>query len=81
MGLGNLVATFDEAFRETVYNTTVIDRDGNQYEFTKSLWNHLATVVYYVRVRNGRCTSDNNVQPLEPIEETFGVDKEIVVAI
>ena len=81
MGLGNLVATFDEAFRETVYNTTVIDRDGNQYEFTKSLWNYLDTVVYYVCVHNGSRTLDNNVQLLEPIEETFGVDKEIVVSI
>jgi lytic murein transglycosylase len=78
---GISTATFDAAFDGTIYNTTVIERDRNQSEFTKSLWDYLDTAVSDARVRNGRRALDNNRQLLNRIEETFGVDKDVVVAI
>ena len=74
-------ATFDAAFDGIIYNTTVIERDRNQSEFTKSLWDYLDTAVSDARVRNGRRALDNNRQLLNRIEDTFGVDKDVVVAI
>jgi membrane-bound lytic murein transglycosylase B len=81
LGQGISAATFDAAFREIVYNTNVIDRDRNQSEFTIALWDYLDIAVSDVRVRNGRRVLDSNMQLLDRIEETFGVDKEVVVAI
>jgi lytic murein transglycosylase len=78
---GILTATFDAAFDGIIYNTTVIERDRNQSEFTKSLWDYLDTAVSDARVRNGRRALDNNRQLLNRIEDTFGVDKDVVVAI
>ncbi|AGI66175.1 putative lytic murein transglycosylase [Octadecabacter antarcticus 307] len=78
---GILEATFDAAFDGITYNTTVIDRDRNQSEFTKSLWDYLDTAVSDARVRNGRRALADNMQLLNRIEQTFGVDKEVVVAI
>jgi membrane-bound lytic murein transglycosylase B len=78
---GISTAMFDAAFDGIIYNTTVIDRDRNQSEFTKSLWDYLDTAVSDARVRNGRRALNNNRQLLNRIEETFGVDKDVVVAI
>lgn len=78
---GILTATFDVAFDGITYNTTVIDFDRNQSEFTKSLWDYLDTAVSDARVRNGRRALADNMQLLNRIEQTFGVDKEVVVAI
>lgn len=78
---GISTATFDAAFDGIIYNTTVIGRDRNQSEFTKSLWDYLDTAVSDARVRNGRRALDNNRQLLNRIEDTFGVDKDVVVAI
>jgi membrane-bound lytic murein transglycosylase B len=78
---GILTATFDAAFDGIIYNTTVVERDRNQSEFTKSLWDYLDTAVSDARVRNGRRALDNNRQLLNRIEDTFGVDKDVVVAI
>jgi lytic murein transglycosylase len=78
---GISTATFDAAFDGIIYNTTVIERDRNQSEFTKSLWDYLDTAVSDARVRNGRRALDNNRQLLNRIEDTFGVDKDVVVAI
>ena len=78
---GILTATFDAAFDGIIYNTTVIERDRNQSEFTKSLWDYLDTAVSDARVRNGSRALDNNRQLLNRIEDTFGVDKDVVVAI
>lgn len=72
---------FDTAFRDITYNTTVIDRDRNQSEFSKALWDYLDTAVSQTRVRNGRSALERNGELLDQIEATYGVDKEIIVAI
>ncbi|WP_149140402.1 lytic murein transglycosylase [Gemmobacter caeruleus] len=74
-------ATFDAAFREVVYNPTVIQRSQNQAEFTKSLWEYLETTTSDKRVATGRAMLAQYAGPLAQIEATYGVDKEVVVAV
>ena len=81
MASGISPATFDAAFREVVYNPTVIQRSQNQAEFTKSLWEYLETAVSEKRVTNGRAMLARYAGPLSQIEATYGVDKEVVVAV
>lgn len=74
-------ATYDAAFRDVVYNTVVIERSNNQAEFTKSLWEYLETAVSEKRVANGRAMLARHAATLAQIEATYGVDKEVVVAV
>lgn len=74
-------ATYDAAFREVVYNPTVIQRSQNQAEFTKSLWEYLETAASEKRVANGRAMLARYAAPLSRIEATYGVEKEVVVAV
>lgn len=78
---GISAATFDAAFEGIEYNTTVIDRDRNQAEFGKALWDYLDTAVSDARIGNGRAAVDRNRAMLEQIEVTYGVEAEIVAAI
>ncbi len=74
-------ATFDAAFAGIGYNSTVVERDRNQSEFSKALWDYLDTAVSDARIRNGRSAVERNAQLLARIEQTYGVDQEIIVAI
>ncbi|SEN86338.1 membrane-bound lytic murein transglycosylase B [Gemmobacter aquatilis] len=74
-------ATFDQAFRDVVYNPEVIRRSQNQAEFTKSLWEYLETAASEKRVANGRAMLAQYAGALSQIEATYGVDKEVVVAV
>lgn len=74
-------ATFDAAFAEMTYNPEVIRRSNNQAEFTKSLWEYLETAASDKRVANGRAMLARHAAVLNQIEATYGVDKEVVVAV
>lgn len=78
---GITVQTFDQAFVGVEYNATVINRDRNQAEFSKALWEYLDTAVSDLRIKNGRAALAKHRALLENIEATYGVEKEIVVAI
>ncbi|WP_151718690.1 lytic murein transglycosylase [Gemmobacter serpentinus] len=81
LAAGVSTATYDAAFRDVVYNPTVIQRSQNQAEFTKSLWEYLETAVSDKRVANGRAMLARYAGQLAQIEATYGVDKEVVVAV
>ena len=78
---GVSATTFDTAFANINYNETVVDRDRNQSEFSKAIWDYLDTAVSDVRIQNGQRALRNNADRMNSIESTYGVDKEIVVAI
>lgn len=78
---GILPTVFDTAFQGTDYNTAVIERDRNQGEFTKTIWDYLDSAASEDRVANGRAALKANADLLERIEQAYGVEKEIVVAI
>ena len=72
---------FDGAFAGIRYNTDVVQRDRNQSEFTKQIWDYLDSAASDTRVRNGRAALADNAPLLDAIEARYGVEKEVVVAV
>ncbi len=72
---------YEAAMRDVRYDANVILRDCNQSEFTKTIWDYLETATSDQRIANGRRALEQNHIALEQIEKTYGVEKEVVVAI
>ena len=72
---------FDVAFEGVRYNTEIIQRDRNQSEFTKQIWEYLDSAASETRVRNGRAAFKDNRRILNEIEARYGVEAEVVTAI
>lgn len=72
---------FDSAFRGVRYDPDVIKRDRNQSEFTKTIWEYLDSAASSTRVKNGKAALRQHARLLEQIEASYGVDKEVVVAV
>ncbi|MCA3438544.1 MAG: lytic murein transglycosylase [Rhodobacter sp.] len=73
--------TFDNAFRDARFDPAVVEKDRNQSEFTKAIWDYLDSAVSDERVENGQAALQDNLALLERIEAAYGVDKEVVVAV
>jgi len=73
--------TFDRAFQDVRYNSYVIEKDRNQSEFTKTIWNYLASAASDKRITNGKAALQQHRKKLDAIEVKYGVDKEVVAAI
>jgi membrane-bound lytic murein transglycosylase B len=71
----------DAALTGIDYNTDVIQRDRNQSEFTKQIWDYLDSAVSETRVANGSDALNANTATLAEIEARYGVDRQVVVAI
>jgi len=78
-GIRNSV--LDAAFQGIRYNTEVIQKDRNQSEFTKQIWDYLDTAASETRVRNGRDALRENRALFDGIEARYGVEAEVVAAI
>lgn len=72
---------FDTAFATVRFNSDVIEKDRNQGEFSKQIWEYLDTAVSAARVKNGRRALRENRRLLAEIEGRYGVEAEIVTAI
>ncbi len=59
----------------------MIEKDRNQSEFTKAIWDYLDSAVSDSRVSNGKAALRQNRRLLDQIEARYGVDKEVVVAV
>ncbi|WP_027257119.1 lytic murein transglycosylase [Leisingera aquimarina] len=71
----------ESAFAGVSYDSEVIRRDRNQSEFTKTIWDYLDSAASELRVKNGKAALQAQRARLDQIEATFGVEKEIVVAV
>ncbi|MFM2354752.1 MAG: hypothetical protein RLZZ528_488 [Pseudomonadota bacterium] len=74
-------SVLDRAFRGVTYNAYVVEKDRNQGEFTKTIWDYLDKAVSDDRVANGKAALRQNRRLLDQIEAKYGVDREIVVAV
>ncbi len=74
-------STLDRAFRGAGYLPEVIERDRNQAEFTRTLEDYLAIAASDERIATGRQMMQVHGATLSQIEATYGVPKEVVVAI
>ena len=73
--------TFDRAFAGVQINTRILDRDSNQAEFSRTLWDYLDGAVSEARVANGRAALARHADTLARIERRYGVEAEVVVAV
>ncbi|NOX73556.1 MAG: lytic murein transglycosylase, partial [Alphaproteobacteria bacterium] len=74
-------AVYDRAMRDVTFDPSVIEKDRNQSEFTKQIWEYLDTATSDARVRNGKKALAENRKLLKKIEKTYKVDYKIVLAI
>ncbi len=81
LSAGISAAVFDRAFRNVRYNADVVHKDRNQSEFKQQIWNYLDNAVSPVRVENGEKALRQHAATLRRIEQRYGVEKEVVVAV
>ncbi|MCW5724929.1 MAG: lytic murein transglycosylase [Maricaulaceae bacterium] len=62
-------------------DTRAIDRDRDQPEFVRPLWQYLASAASDDRVRNGRAAKAREAAALAAIEAEYGVPADILTAI
>lgn len=73
--------TLSAAFRGTGYLPGVITRDRNQTEFTRTLEDYLSIAASDERVSKGRARFSRHGSTLKQLEQSYGVDAEIICAI
>ena len=81
LAAGIAPATLDRAFQGIRYNADVIERDRNQAEFTRTLWDYLDSAVSDRRVENGKAALVQHRRTLDRLEAIHGVPAEVVTAI
>lgn len=74
-------SVFDTAMANVSYASKVVERDRNQSEFTKTIWDYLGTAVSDLRVSNGKAALKQQQKALDAIEVRYGVPAEIITAI
>ncbi len=72
---------FDGAFADVRFNEEILPKDRNQAEFTQTIWQYLDHAVSDKRIANGREALRTHRAALDRIEATYGVDKEVIVAV
>ncbi len=81
LAAGVTAATFDAAMRGVEFNPKVVERDRNQNEFSKTIWDYLDTAVSEDRVALGLKAIERNRDLLDRIEAEYGVEAEVVAAV
>jgi len=74
-------STLNAAFRDTGYLPGVIKRDRNQTEFTRTLEDYLSIAASDERIAKGRAAFSRHRTTLQNLEQSYGVDAEIICAI
>ena len=72
---------YDAAMADVTYAPKVVERDRNQSEFTKTIWDYLETAVSDARINNGRVALRREKTALAAIETRYGVPAQILAAI
>lgn len=78
---GILPGTFDNAFAGIEPDPSVVKADRSQPEFVRPIWSYLDDVLATVRISKGKRLLAENAGILRKIEEEYGVDREVLVAI
>jgi len=80
LGRGISASTFDQAFVGVEPDPAVITADRSQPEFTKPVWEYLATAVSPLRVRNGKSLLIQQAGLLAALEARYGIEPARLVA-
>ncbi|QUJ76272.1 lytic murein transglycosylase [Sulfitobacter albidus] len=81
LAAGITAQTYDSAMPGLRFDPKVVERDRNQSEFTKTIWDYLGTAVSDLRVSNGKAALARQRDTLKRIEAEYNVPAEIVTAI
>ena len=81
LGSGITGPLFDRAFQGVRYNPRIVELDGKQPEFTRTLKDYLNRAVSADRIAQGRRMANQLSGVLGEIERRFGVDRQVVLAI
>ncbi|MGL5008261.1 MAG: lytic murein transglycosylase [Paracoccaceae bacterium] len=73
--------TLDAALSNVTLDLDVIEKDRNQGEFTRTIWDYLDRAVSDLRITNGQDMLARHAALLDRIEATYRVDREIVLAV
>lgn len=71
----------ERAFQGVTLNARVIELDGRQAEFTTPIWTYLGNMVSEARIAKGRENYAALGMTLRRIEQTYGVDPAVAIAI
>ncbi|MEP3265210.1 MAG: lytic murein transglycosylase [Hyphomicrobiales bacterium] len=72
---------FERAFEGITPDPTVLAAANNQAEFVKAIWDYLDRAVSDTRVANGKIKHEEFTADLALMEEKWGVDQSVLVAI
>ena len=81
LAAGVPAAVFDAELRGVAFNPKVVERDRNQNEFTKTIWDYLDTAVSEDRVALGLKALAKHRALLDRIAAEYGVEAEILAAV
>lgn len=71
----------DDAFEGLTVNTRVYELNDNQPEFSRAIWDYLDSAVSETRIETARAKMLEHRDLLSLIEQAYGVNAEIIVAI
>ncbi|MBT0957499.1 lytic murein transglycosylase [Alphaproteobacteria bacterium KMM 3653] len=74
-------STLNAALKGIHYDASVIARDSNQSEFTKTIWDYLDSAASDSRIENGKAALTQHAKVLAEIEARYAVPPEVVVAV
>ena len=74
-------STFDSAFLGVTPDMDVIKADRSQPEFTRPVLEYLEGALSPLRVRNGKRLLEQNAELLTRLEQRYGVDRQVLVAV
>lgn len=81
LAAGITAPVFDATMRGVRFDPAIVEKDRNQNEFTKTVWDYLDTAVSDDRIALGQKALAANRDLLARIEAEFGVDARVIVAV
>jgi membrane-bound lytic murein transglycosylase B len=81
LATGIAPAVFDQAFAGVTPDLAVIKADSSQPEFSRPVWAYLDSAISAARVRRGQTLLIEHATTLSTIEQRYGVDRHVLVAI
>jgi len=78
---GIKASIFDKALASIKYDPKVIELDSDQPEFTRNIWDYIDRATSKKRIKKGQSLLKKHRKLLDKIEEEYGVQREIILAI
>ncbi len=78
---GITAATLDAALTDVALRPDVVEKDRNQTEFTRTIWDYLDKAVSDDRIAAGQKALKKRDHLLDGIEAKYGVDRQVLLAI